>query len=249
MLPSREINVAKRNATIIMEGISVNNPYYPFQLQPLSYDYAALEPHFDEKTIRIHHDKHHRAYIDKLNAALKNHPQLHGMTVEELLRNPDRVPEAIRAEVSNNGGGHFYHQLLWTLIGPPRESVPKGQLMMAIDSKFGSIEAFREKFNEVAIQHFASGWTFLVTDARRQSLEICSLPNHERVLGSKTVLLICDVWEHAYYLKYQNRRADYLAGWWSVVNWLEAEHRFERPDHNAELESADESGKTIIAVT
>lgn len=226
----------------------MKSPYYPFELPALPYACAALEPHFDEQTVGIHHDKHHRAYVDKLNAALKDHPQLHDMSVEELLRNPDRIPESIRTEVHNNGGGHLNHQLFWILIAPPPQSGPTGQLLRTINSKFGSIESFRTEFNKVALKHFASGWTFLVADVRKQSLEILSLPNHECVLGmNKTVLLVCDVWEHAYYLKYQNRRADYLDGWWSVANWQEAERRFAPPDHTAEQEWEGEGGKVLAA--
>ena len=161
----------------------MRNSIYPFQLPPLPYAYEALEPHFDEKTMRIHHDKHHRAYVDKLNAALKDHPLLHGMPVEELLRDPDRIPEAIRTAVRDNGGGHLNHQLFWTLIGPPGQSGPQGRLLETINSSFDSVESLRAKFNEVAIGHFASGWTFLVADAKKQSLDILSLPNHQLAGG------------------------------------------------------------------
>ena len=136
---------------------------------------GALEPHVDERTLRIHHDKHHRAYVDKLNAALKDHPQLHDMTVMELLRNLERVPKAIRGAVPDNGGGHLNHQLFWDLTGPPGLPAPTGRFKEAMDSRFGSIEAFRAKFSDVAINHFASGWTFLVADAKEQTLEILSV--------------------------------------------------------------------------
>ena len=216
---------------------------YPFELAPLPYAYEALEPHVDARTMRIHHDEHHRSYVDKLNAALKDHPQLHGMTVVELLRNLQRVPEAIHNAVRDNGGGHLNHQLFWDLIGPPGQPAPTGRLKEAIDSRFGSIEAFRAKFSDVAIRHFASGWTFLVADAKEQTLEILSLPNHQCVLAAnQAVLLVCDVWEHAYYLKHQNRRSEYLDSWWQVASWQEAECRFERPDRAAEQLWEDEGG-------
>lgn len=204
---------------------------YPFELVPLPYDYGALEPHVDERTMRIHHDKHHRAYVDKLNAALKDHPQLHGVTLMDLLRDLERVPKAIRDAVRDNGGGHLNHQLFWELTGPPGLPAPSGRFKEAMDSRFGSIEAFRAKFSDVAINHFASGWTFFVADAKAQTLEILSLPNHQCVLAaSQSVLLACDVWEHAYYLKHQNSRPEYLDSWWHVVNWQEAMRRFERTD-------------------
>ena len=226
----------------------MRNSIYPFQLPPLPYAYEALEPHFDEKTMRIHHDKHHRAYVDKLNAALKDHPLLHGMPVEELLRDPDRIPEAIRTAVRDNGGGHLNHQLFWTLIGPPGQSGPQGRLLEAINSNFDSVESLRAKFNEVAIGHFASGWTFLVADAKKQSLDILSLPNHQCVLGMhETVLLVCDLWEHAHYLKNQNRRPEYLDSWWSVANWREAARRFDGLDLSAERNWEDEGGKLLAA--
>jgi len=216
---------------------------YPFELAPLPYDYAALEPHIDERTMRIHHDKHHRSYVDKLNGALKDHPRLHGMTLVELLRNLERVPEAIRTAVRDNGGGHLNHQLFWELIGPPGPPAPTGRLKEAIESRFGSLEAFRAKFTDVATKHFASGWTVLVADAKAQTLEIVSLPNHQCVLAAgQTVLLVCDVWEHAYYLKHQNRRPEYLDSWWQVASWPEAARRFERPDREAEQHWEDEGG-------
>lgn len=213
---------------------------YPFELAALPYGYAALEPHIDERTMRIHHDKHHRSYVDKLNGALKDHPQLHGMTLVELLRNLEQVvPEAIRTAVRDNGGGHLNHQLFWELIGPPGQPAPTGRLKAAIESRFGSLEAFRAKFTDVAVKHFASGWTFLVADAKAQTLEVVSLPNHQCVLAAgQTVLLVCDVWEHAYYLKHQNRRSEYLDSWWQVASWPEAARRFERPDHEAERSAA-----------
>jgi Fe-Mn family superoxide dismutase len=174
-----------------------------------------------------HHDEHHRVYVERLNAALKDHPGLHGRTIENLLRNLNRVPAAIRPAVRDNGGGHLNHALFWNLIGPPGQTRPSGPLLDALSDSFGSFEEFRLKFREVAIAHFASGWVFLVADARKNTLEVLKLPDHHCVLGAhQTVLLVCDVWEHAYYLKHQQKRADYVDDWWQVANWQEAARRF-----------------------
>ena len=201
---------------------------YPFELPPLPYAPEALEPHVDARTMRIHHDQHHRVYVEKLNAALEGHPQLHGQTIEDLLRGLERVPEGIRTAVRNNGGGHLNHGLLWSLIAPPGQIGPTGPLLEALQSSFGSVEAFRKRFSEVATGHFASGWAFLVADSTKQSLKVLSLPDHQCVLDRhETVLLVCDVWEHAYYLKHQNRRAEYVECWWQVANWQEAGRRFD----------------------
>jgi Fe-Mn family superoxide dismutase len=203
---------------------------YPFELPSLPYAPDALEPHFDARTMRIHHGEHHRVYVERLNAALKDHPELHGKTIENLLRNLNRVPAAIRKAVRNNGGGHLNHSLFWSLIAVPGRQLPTGPLLGALTDSFGSLEAFREKFREVATGHFASGWVFLVADARKNALEVLALPDHHCVLGThQTVLLVCDVWEHAYYLKHQQKRADYVDCWWQVANWQEAASRFGRP--------------------
>ncbi len=203
---------------------------YPFQLPPLPFHVDALEPYLDARTLRIHHDEHHRAYVERLNAALQDYPELHGMTIEQLLRQLHEVPPAVRTTVRTNGGGHLNHALFWRLIGTPDQSIPEGPLCAALKSSFGSISAFREKFREVAIGHFASGWVFLVADANKNGLEVLALPDHHCVLGThQTVLLICDVWEHAYYLKHQQKRADYVDSWWQVANWKEAAHRFDTP--------------------
>jgi Fe-Mn family superoxide dismutase len=208
----------------------MTNQTYPFQLPPLPYHADALEPYFDTRTMRIHHDEHHRGYVEKLNAALQDHPELHGMTVETLLRQLNKVPSGIRTAVRTNAGGHLNHSLFWSLIGTPDQCIPDGPLRDALKSSFGSIKAFRAKFREVAIGHFASGWVFLVADARESKLEVLALPDHHCVVGMhQTVLLICDVWEHAYYLKHQQKRADYLDSWWQVVNWQEAAQRFDAP--------------------
>ena len=207
----------------------MTNQTYPFELPPLDFAPEALEPHIDARTTRIHHGEHHRVYVEKLNAALKDHPVLHGRTIENLLRNLNRIPSDIRSAVRNNGGGHLNHSLFWSLITAPGKHAPEGPLLGAVNANFGSLDAFRAKFNEVAIGHFASGWVFLVADARKNALEVVALPDHHCVLGThRTVLLVCDVWEHAYYLKHQQKRADYVDCWWQVANWQEAARRFGR---------------------
>jgi Fe-Mn family superoxide dismutase len=209
------------------ECARMTNQTYPFALPPLPYAPDALEPHLDTRTMIIHHDEHHRVYVERLNAALEDHPGLHGRTIENLLRNLNRVPTAIRPAVRNNGGGHLNHALFWNLIGPPGQPMPSGPLLDALSDSFGSFEEFRLKFREAAIAHFASGWVFLVADARKNMLEVLTLPDHHCVLGThQTVLLVCDVWEHAYYLKHQQKRADYVDSWWQVANWQEASRRF-----------------------
>jgi Fe-Mn family superoxide dismutase len=200
---------------------------YPFSLPPLPYALDALEPHLDARTMAIHHGEHHRVYVERLNAALENHPGLHGRTIENLLRNLNRIPPDIRPVVRNNGGGHLNHSLFWALIGPPVQPAPAGALLDALIDSFDSLEGFRLKFREVATTHFASGWVFLVANARKNALELVALPDHHCVLGThQTVLLVCDVWEHAYYLKHQQKRADYVDNWLQVANWQEAARRF-----------------------
>jgi Fe-Mn family superoxide dismutase len=207
---------------------------YPFELPPLAFAPDALEPNFDARTMSIHHDEHHRVYVEKLNAALKDHPELHGKTIENLLQNANRISPDIRIAVRNNGGGHLNHSLFWSLIGPPVKTAPAGPLLDAVTDNFGSLESFRVKFREAAAGHFASGWVFLVADARKSALEVLALPDHHCVLGThQTVLLVCDVWEHAYYLKHQQKRADYVDCWWQVANWQEAARRFDRPVETA----------------
>jgi Fe-Mn family superoxide dismutase len=197
----------------------VHAPTYPFALPPLRFAYDALEPYFDERTMRLHHDKHHRAYVDGLNAAIKDTPALHGQSIETILRQLDKVPQEIRTAVRNHGGGHANHQFFWKVIGPPG-TLPTGELLQSIEADFGSLASFKTRFTEVAVKHFASGWTFLMMDPKSQRLKVMALPNHDSVLGvGKMGLLICDVWEHAYYLKYENRRAEFLAAFWNVVDW------------------------------
>jgi Fe-Mn family superoxide dismutase len=188
-------------------------------LPPLPYDYTALEPHIDEQTMRIHHDKHHAAYVNNLNAALEAHPDLAALPLEVLLADLGRVPEAIRTAVRNNGGGHWNHTLFWELMTPGGAAAPEGALGAKIDATFGSFAAFKEAFQKACIGRFGSGWGWLVA-AKDGSLTIESTPNQDTpIMEGKHVLLGCDVWEHAYYLKYQNRRPDYVAAWWSTVNW------------------------------
>jgi superoxide dismutase, Fe-Mn family len=190
------------------------------KLPPLRFGYDALEPYIDAETMELHHDKHHATYVDNLNKALEPYPQLADLAVEDLLRRLDQVPDAIRTTVRNNAGGHVNHQLFWDILGPPANGSPKGAIGDAIKRDFGSFEHFQSLFTAAATTHFGAGWAFLVMSASRQRLEIVSLPNQDSVLAQGTPgLLCCDVWEHAYYLKYRNRRADYLSAWWKVVAW------------------------------
>lgn len=193
---------------------------------PLPYDYTALEPHVDEQTMRIHHDKHHAAYVSKLNAALEGHDDLLGLPVEELIADLAQVPEAKRTAVRNNGGGHANHTLFWEVMTPGGATKPDGDLAAAIDSAFGSFQAFQEKFADACANRFGSGWGWLSVGANGQ-LVVESTPNQDSpLMEGRTPILGCDVWEHAYYLKYQNKRPDYVAAWWNVVNWTEVARRF-----------------------
>ena len=198
-----------------------------FTLPPLPYDYTALEPHIDEQTMRIHHDKHHQAYVNNLNTALESAPALQSKSVEELLTNLDAVPEAIRMAVRNNGGGHYNHTLFWEIMAPGGSSTPIGALASAIDNAFKGFDAFKEQFNKAGVGRFGSGWAWLTMD-KSGALAIESTPNQDSPVSTgKIVILGNDVWEHAYYLKYQNRRPDYLAAWWNVVNWTEVGKRYD----------------------
>lgn len=190
-----------------------------FTLPPLPYDYAALEPHIDEQTMRIHHDKHHAAYLTNLNNALDGQAALAGKSLDDLLGTLAAVPESIRNAVRNNGGGHWNHTLFWEFMTPGGASAPSGALAKAIDTAFGSFEGFKEQFAKAGMTRFGSGWAWLVQTGGG-GVMVESTPNQDTpVMEGKHVLLGCDVWEHAYYLKYQNRRADYLVAWWNVVNW------------------------------
>lgn len=196
-----------------------------FTVPDLPYAYDALEPYIDEATMKLHHDKHHAAYIQNLNDALAGQDKLMGMEVEEILKTLSRVPEAVRTKVRNHGGGHANHSLFWQIMGPPKESEPTGELVAAINSTFGSLMSLQEVVNKAAMGRFGSGWAWLVVSNGK--LEVIDTPNQDTPLMERKVpILGVDVWEHAYYLKYQNRRADYLKGWWNVVNWSEIERRF-----------------------
>ncbi len=189
-------------------------------LPKLSYDYNALEPFIDERTMEIHHGKHHQAYVDKLNAALEGHDDLAQKTIEELLSDINNVPESIRQAVINNGGGHANHSLFWEILQPADEdTVPKGELSLELKKTFGSFEDFQEEFTSKAMNVFGSGWVFLIMDeTRKLKIKRHSFQNSPLMHGN-TPILGLDVWEHAYYLKYQNRRADYIEAWWNVVSW------------------------------
>ncbi len=197
------------------------------QLPPLPYDFAALEPHVDARTMEIHHGKHHQAYVTNLNAALDKHPELHNKSLDDLLKGLGAVPENIRTAVRNNGGGHWNHSLFWKLMAPNAGGAPTGAVADAIASSFGGFDTFKEQFNAAGLGRFGSGWAWLV--ASGSTLEIVSTPNQDNpLMEGKKAILGCDVWEHAYYLKYQNRRADYLNAWWNVVNWAEVNRQLGR---------------------
>ena len=192
---------------------------YPFELPDLGYPHDALEPHIDARTMEIHHGRHHAAYTANLNAALKGHPELHSKSAEELVADLSALPAAIRMAVRNNGGGYLNHNLFWQLMAPGGADAPGGELAAAIDSSFGSFDDFKARFATAAITRFGSGWAWLTADGRG-ALEVVSTANQDTpVMDGKTPLLGCDVWEHAYYLNYQNRRPDYVAAFWKVVNW------------------------------
>jgi Fe-Mn family superoxide dismutase len=203
-----------------------------YTLPPLPYDFGALEPHIDARTMEIHHDKHHAAYVNNLNAALKDHPDLQGKTIEDLIKNLGAVPEAIRTAVRNNGGGHANHSFFWQILKPSGGGEPTGALAQAITGELGGFAAFKEAFNKAAITRFGSGWAWLIV--KDGKLGITSTANQDSPLmdiveaaQKGTPILGVDVWEHAYYLKYQNRRPEYVAAWWNVVNWDEVARRYE----------------------
>jgi Fe-Mn family superoxide dismutase len=193
-----------------------------FTLPPLPYPANALEPYIDKLTMEIHHDKHHGAYVNNLNKALESAPELANKSIEEILANNlAAVPEAVKTAVRNNGGGHANHSLFWTIMKPNGGGAPKGEIENVIKSNFGSFDAFKEKFNAAAAGRFGSGWAWLVKD-RGGKFEIISTANQDSpLMDGKKPILGLDVWEHAYYLKYQNKRADYISAWWNVVNWDE----------------------------
>jgi superoxide dismutase, Fe-Mn family len=196
-----------------------------FEVPALPYDYAALEPHVDEQTMRLHHDKHHQAYVDKANAALEG-TEWADRPVDEVLRNLEQLPEDKRTVVRNNGGGHFNHTLFWELMSPDGGGAPEGALADDIERTFGGFDAFKEEFAAAAANRFGSGWAWLVWDG--SALRVTSTANQDApVMEGQTPLLGLDVWEHAYYLRYQNRRPEYVGAWWNVVNWPEVARRYD----------------------
>ncbi len=188
------------------------------ELAPLPYAFDALEPHIDAQTMQIHHGKHHAAYVNNLNAALEKHPDLQGRTAEDLIKDLNALPEAIRTAVRNNGGGHVNHTMFWQLMGPKGGGAPTGRVADAINGAFGSFDAFKEQMNKGGATRFGSGWVWLVDNGGKLVVESTANQDNPMMEGKRPIMGI-DVWEHAYYLKYQNRRPDYLAAWWSVVNW------------------------------
>ncbi|HDU7571737.1 TPA: superoxide dismutase [Listeria monocytogenes] len=197
-----------------------------YELPKLPYTYDALEPNFDKETMEIHYTKHHNTYVTKLNEAVAGHPELASKSAEELVTNLDSVPEDIRGAVRNNGGGHANHTLFWSILSPNGGGAPTGNLKAAIESEFGTFDEFKEKFNAAAAARFGSGWAWLVVNDGK--LEIVSTANQDSPLSDgKTPVLGLDVWEHAYYLKFQNRRPEYIETFWNVINWDEANKRFD----------------------
>jgi len=196
-----------------------------FTLPSLPYDFAALEPHIDAKTMEIHHGKHHQTYVNNLNAAIEKAPELASKSLDDLMRNASKLPEAVRTAIRNNGGGHWNHSMFWQIMSPKAGGEPGGNLGAAIKSAFGDFAKFREQFSAAGVGRFGSGWAWLLNNGGK--LSITSTPNQDNPLmdGQKAIMGL-DVWEHAYYLKYQNRRPDYITAWWNVVNWKEVEKRF-----------------------
>ena len=196
-----------------------------FTLPPLPYDFAALEPHIDARTMEIHHGKHHQTYVNNLNAAIEKAPELAKKSLDDLLRTVSSLPEAVRTPIRNNGGGHWNHSMFWQIMAAKAGGEPGGKLGQAITSTFGDFAKFREHFSAAGVGRFGSGWAWLINTGGK--LSIISTPNQDNPLmdGQKAIMGL-DVWEHAYYLKYQNRRPDYIQAWWNVVNWKEIEKRF-----------------------
>ena len=197
-----------------------------YELPPLPYDYAALEPYIDEATMKLHHDKHHQAYVTNLNGAVEKHPELGKKTPEELLKDLASVPEDVRTTVRNNGGGHVNHTMFWQIMNPKGGGEPSGAIAQQIKADFGSFEDFKKQFNEATAKQFGSGWGWVIFEGGK--LKVVTSANQDNPISQGHYpILGNDVWEHAYYLKYQNKRADYLAAWWNLVNWDEVNKRFE----------------------
>jgi superoxide dismutase, Fe-Mn family len=199
----------------------------PFSLPKLSYPYEALEPHIDAQTMNIHHTRHHQAYVNAANAAMERWPALASMKIEDVLRDLSKAPDAVRTSVRNNVGGHWNHAFFWELMTPGGAKDPGGDLRAAIDQAFGGVDKLKERMNQAAVGRFGSGWAWLIVD-KAGKLDVVSTANQDTPLelGARSVVLGVDVWEHAYYLKYQNRRPDYLAAWWNTVNWTKATENF-----------------------
>ena len=196
----------------------------PHSLPALPYAVAALEPHIDAKTMEIHHGKHHAAYVNNLNAAIEKHASLQDKSTEDLIRSLSSVPEDVRVAVRNNGGGHVNHSMFWQIMGPGKGGAPTGAIASAITGAFGTFDAFKDQMNKAGAARFGSGWVWLVESAGKLSVE--STPNQDNpIMEGKKPIFGIDVWEHAYYLNYQNRRPDYLAAWWNVINWDEVNKR------------------------
>jgi Fe-Mn family superoxide dismutase len=195
-----------------------------FTLPPLPYPTDALEPHIDKQTMEIHHGKHHNAYVTNLNAALEKHPELQSKSVEDLLKGINSVPEDIRTAVRNNGGGHANHSMFWQIMAPKAGGAPSGAIADAINSSFGNFDAFKDAVNKAGAGRFGSGWAWVISQGNKLVVE-SSANQDSPLMEGKTVVFGVDVWEHAYYLKYQNRRPDYLAAWWNVINWAEVNKR------------------------
>ena len=199
-----------------------------FELPPLPYDYSALEPYIDTQTMQLHHDKHHQAYVTALNNALKDQAQFASLSLEELMRRINEVPESIRTIVRNNGGGHINHTMFWQIMKPNGGGEPTGAIASAIQSAFGSFDAFKTAFNDAGVKRFGSGWAWLILDSSGK-LQVTSTANQDSpFMDGNYPVMGNDVWEHAYYLKYQNRRPDYLNAWWNVVNWDEISRRYQQ---------------------
>ena len=196
-----------------------------FTLPSLPYDFAALEPHIDAKTMEIHHGKHHQTYVNNLNAAIEKAPELASKSLDDLMRGASKLPEAVRTAIRNNGGGHWNHSMFWQIMAPKAGGEPGGNLGAAIKSAFGDFAKFREQFSAAGVGRFGSGWAWLINNGGK--LSITSTPNQDNpLMDGQRAIMGLDVWEHAYYLKYQNRRPDYITAWWNVVNWKEVEKRF-----------------------
>lgn len=239
-------NVIPRPADTLARRVSVPAKHL---LPPLPYEYAALEPWIDARTMMLHHDKHHASYIKKLNEALEKFPELQGRTAIWLLLNLIKVPKEIRTAVRHNAGGHVNHSLFWRAMAPSRGDAPAGPLADAIVRDFGSLEQLKTRFAEVGQQRFGSGWVWLArTQVDGGRLQVLSTFGHENpLLQGQYPILVNDVWEHAYYLKYEDRRADYLRDWWAVANWEEAVRRYERSDNSAQDDWEAEGGQLFVA--